>query len=240
MCAVYCCNSCGRVVFTEDDLEEEVNLWDLKEYQAKCFVVKKIIDLESLRRYDCSLHEGWYCCKFIVMRMTVDRFGTGDSLLVYSDSVHKVAEGEQSMVTKAVQEEKQKGQIQLTQKDYDLIITSQQLRGKLLCIEFGAIWCPPCRRMDVVFSQIKEEESLKDIVFFEVDIDDEPELSQRWANLAIPFFVFFYNGIQVCIRTDSFPTVHGGLIGGLNKHNVIEICSTLKSQAARGNYQVQM
>ena len=31
----------------------------------------------GLTRYDASLHEGWYCCRFIVMRMVVDKFGTG-------------------------------------------------------------------------------------------------------------------------------------------------------------------
>ncbi|WNR42702.1 thioredoxin family protein [Paenibacillus roseipurpureus] len=149
------CKHCGKAIFRKESIIEEVNLWDLTEYQAHCYAITEAIELESFRRYDASLHEGWYCCRFIMMRMIVDKFGTGDKLLVYADSVVEVKDGEPVP--------KQQGpshQIKLGKIDFDQVVhhpEAANLQDKLLVVKLGAIWCPPCRLMDRVIDSLKRK-----------------------------------------------------------------------------------
>src|SRR5688572_29608833 len=92
----YACRRCGRVLFHADEIVESRPLWDLGEERNEVFVLRSAAGLAGLRRYDTSLHEGWYCCRFAIMRMVVDKFGTGSNLLVYAGDVTLVAAGESS------------------------------------------------------------------------------------------------------------------------------------------------
>lgn len=223
------CKQCGRAIFHAREIIERVNLWDLQDYQAECYAVREIIDLAGLKRFDVSLHEGWYCCRFIVMRMVVDKFGTGSTLLVYVDSVVEVAEGATPPRIKDT-----RGQIKLTSRDYDALIQAPAQRDKLLLVKYGAIWCPPCRLMDTVFARITSSGSLADVVFFEVDTDEEQELAGRWSNQSIPFCLFYYAGVKLNLTSQTLPIVDGGLIGGLSETHVRALCGHVLDAARSG------
>ncbi|KAL6049250.1 Opioid growth factor receptor like 1 [Balamuthia mandrillaris] len=87
--AKYVCRRCGRLLFEGEAVVDIKSIWQLEDFEADCFVVKRIHNLHELRRYDVHLHQGWYCCGFIAMRMTVDKYGTGRHFLVYCDDVLK-------------------------------------------------------------------------------------------------------------------------------------------------------
>lgn len=231
----YHCTQCGRAIFRAADIIDRVTLWDLTEYQAECFSIARAIDIDGLERYDASLHEGWYCCRFILMRMVVDKFGTGDDLLVYTDSVIAVPEGE---TVKTAHDAK--GQIKLSGRDYDAFLAAPQLKDKLIWVKYGAIWCPPCRLMDSVFARIAEAGSLPDVVFAEVDIDEEQALAERWNTSGVPFSVFYYNGRQVQITGSDVPVIQGGLVGGLTAAQVIGLATAVLDQARQGHYNVRI
>ena len=59
LATTYNCSRCGRALFRADAILGKTNLWDLGDYQAEAYRVSEVIDQGSLRRYDCSLHEGW-------------------------------------------------------------------------------------------------------------------------------------------------------------------------------------
>lgn len=136
----YHCKRCCRAIFRGEHVLRRVNLWDLGEYQAEAFAVSALIDEGSLTRYDASLHEGWYCCRFIAMRMVFDKFGTGDDLLVYADSVVASSNGVAPKPSHA-----DNGQVKLSGRDFERVLSAVENRELLLVVKFGAIWCPPCR-----------------------------------------------------------------------------------------------
>jgi thiol-disulfide isomerase/thioredoxin len=221
MMSTFHCKHCARAIFRAEDLLETVNLWDLGDYQAECYVVRQAIAPEGLRRYDVSLHEGWYCCRFVMMRMMVDKFGTGDRLLVYRDAVVEVKPGETPPRAGS------QAAIRLTGRDHDAVIAAPESRGQLLVIKHGAIWCPPCRLMDAVIARIVEANVLPDVRFFELDIDENLEFAERFGNQSIPYTRFYYDGRPIPVTLPGHPSLDGGLLGGLQQAELVALCRQL-------------
>ncbi len=219
------CTSCGRAIFRSDAILRRHTLSSFDGHRAECYAIREALDEDSLRRYDVSLHEGWYCCRFIMMRMTEDKFGTGDDLLVYSDSVIEVADGQTPPVPTQLRHAPKLGK-----RDHDAVLSAPANQDKLLVVKHGAIWCPPCRHMDAVISRIIERNALPDVRFFELDTDEEPELARRFHNRSIPFFVFYFGGKQVRIDLRGAPTVDGGIVGAIPEQALISICRALLAQ----------
>lgn len=219
------CKHCGRAIFDKKHIIEKRTLWDLSEYQADAYLVEKIIEMDSLHRYDCSLHQGWYCCRFIAMRMVEDKFETGDDLVVYADSVVEVADGA-SAPTVA----KRSSVMRLTLRDFDHVMQSgaqPEHIEQLMVVKLGAIWCPPCRLMDAVFDRIHESGCLDNVRFFEIDVDEEPVLAARWNPRSIPFFVFYQGGAPVNLMRKGIQSTHNGLVGGFSQGQFEQICRSL-------------
>lgn len=228
------CTRCGRAIFHRDALIDTVNLWDLTEYQATCYAIREAIEPEQLTRYDTSLHEGWYCCRFILMRMVVDKFGTGNQLLVYTDSVVEVPEGSQPPLQRETY-----GQISLTTQDYHDVLQASQHLDQLTVVKYGAIWCPPCRLLDRVITSLVKIKRLPDVTFFSVDVDEEPELFRVWHAQSIPFLIFNYRGKQLQMVSKHYPTIDGGIVGGLLTQQVISLCTDALQQAKEGHVRIQ-
>lgn len=220
----YFCKSCGREIFRSQDLLRMTNLWDLGEYQAEVFEVAGLSDPEGLRRYDVSLHEGWYCCRFIAMRMIVDKFGTGDALLVYADSVVEAPRDRPPIGRRLL-----KGQTRLGLRDFDAVIAAEANRDRLLVVKLSAEWCPPCRLMDSVIARLVAEGRLPRVSFFEIDVDEEEELAARFPNASIPYTVFYYNGKRLDLNPGPdlrgrLPLLDGGIVGGVPGALLERIC----------------
>lgn len=229
------CKRCGRAIFRGAAVLERVNLWDLGEYQAEAYAVSEVIELERLRRYDVSLHEGWYCCQFIAMRMVVDKFGTGDKLLVYADAVVEVPAGAPAPIV-----QQDNGPVRLTSGDFDAVVRSTSLAADLLVVKFGAIWCPPCRLMDAVIGRIGKEGALPGVRFFEVDIDHEPELASRFAIRSVPFLAFFHGGRRLRLESDRLATANGALVGGQGRAVLERVCTAALHGARAGDSRLRV
>lgn len=216
------CTSCGRAIFRSEDILQRVTLSNFNGHRAECYAIRGAIDVDSLRRYDVSLHEGWYCCRFIMMRMVEDKFGTGDDLLVYSDSVVEVADGQTPPALAS-----RRSAVKLGRRDHDAVISAAENQDKLLVVKHGAIWCPPCRHMDAIISRVIERNVLPDVRFFELDIDEEPEVAARFHSRAIPFFVFYYAGAQVRVDVRGAQGMDGGIVGAISEQALVSFCQTL-------------
>ena len=60
-------------------------------------------------------------------------------------------------------------------------------------VDFWAEWCGPCHMVSPILDQIAEERS-GELRVVKVNIDEEPELAQRYGVMSIPAMVLFKNG----------------------------------------------
>ena len=62
-----------------------------------------------------------------------------------------------------------------------------------ILVDFGATWCGPCRMIAPVLEEIAEEQG-EAVRIVKVDVDNNPELSNRFGIRNIPTLLFFKGG----------------------------------------------
>ena len=62
----------------------------------------------------------------------------------------------------------------------------------IILIDFFATWCGPCKSMVPLLEQL--ESTHEDLTIFKIDIDKNPELSQRFKVSSVPTFKFIRSG----------------------------------------------
>lgn len=63
-------------------------------------------------------------------------------------------------------------------------------------IDFWATWCGPCRMLSPIVDEIGEE-APDGVKVCKVNVDEQPELAQRYGVMSIPTLVVLKNGKQV-------------------------------------------
>jgi thioredoxin 1 len=63
-------------------------------------------------------------------------------------------------------------------------------------VDFWAEWCGPCKMIAPVLDEIAAEQAGKSVIA-KVNIDEAPELAQRFGITAIPTLIVFKNGQAV-------------------------------------------
>ena len=78
-----------------------------------------------------------------------------------------------------------------------LIFTSENFEKEVLqsdkpvLVDFFATWCGPCKAMHPVLEELDLEEDFK---VGQVDIDEYPDLVNKYRIMSVPFFIVFKNG----------------------------------------------
>lgn len=62
-------------------------------------------------------------------------------------------------------------------------------------VDFWAPWCGPCRMLAPILEEV-ETKILSKAKICKVNIDDEPELAEKFAVMTIPTMIFFKDGIE--------------------------------------------
>lgn len=71
-------------------------------------------------------------------------------------------------------------------------------------VDFWAEWCGPCR----VFSPIVEEvdsELKGKVTFYKLNVDDNPEIAERYNVMSIPTAILFDNGEIKAVSIGALP-----------------------------------
>ena len=59
-------------------------------------------------------------------------------------------------------------------------------------LDFWASWCAPCRRVVPIVEEIADER--RDIKVGKINVDEEPELANKFSIMSIPTLVVMKNG----------------------------------------------
>lgn len=78
----------------------------------------------------------------------------------------------------------------LTKENFDSILSE----NPLLIVDFWAEWCGPCKKLSPILDEIKQENNLP---IAKLNVDDHPELSNRYSIRSIPTIVVFENSVVV-------------------------------------------
>ena len=60
-------------------------------------------------------------------------------------------------------------------------------------VDFFATWCGPCKMMAPVIDEVAAEKAGQASVY-KIDIDENPEIAQKYGVMSIPTFIAFKNG----------------------------------------------
>ena len=71
-------------------------------------------------------------------------------------------------------------------------------------VDFWAEWCGPCRAVSPILEQIAEERG-DELRVVKVNVDEEPELQQRYGILSIPTILLFKGGEPAAAAVGAQP-----------------------------------
>ena len=78
--------------------------------------------------------------------------------------------------------------LKVNKTNFDLILNSD----KPVLLDFFAEWCGPCRMVLPLVDQIAEENP--QYLICKINVDEEPELAQKFGVMTIPTLVVIKNG----------------------------------------------
>ena len=78
--------------------------------------------------------------------------------------------------------------ININNQNYNLIEES----SKIVLLDFYADWCGPCKMLSPVIHEIADER--EDILVAKINVDENPELSQKFGVFSIPSLFVLKNG----------------------------------------------
>lgn len=73
-------------------------------------------------------------------------------------------------------------------------------------VDFWAVWCGPCKVLSPIIEQIGQEQQGK-VKVVKVNVDEEPDLTQRFNVMSIPTMKFFKGGQAVGELIGAAPKV---------------------------------
>ena len=89
----------------------------------------------------------------------------------------------------------------IRQDNFDTFISQSD---KPLLVDFWATWCGPCRMLSPVVEEVSREHE-NELTVGKVNVDDCPELAQKFGVMSIPTLILFKDGQPVDKRIGYMP-----------------------------------
>ncbi len=70
---------------------------------------------------------------------------------------------------------------------------NEAMKAPVAVVDFSATWCGPCRMLAPVLEGVSEKLAGK-VSFYNVDVDDAPELAAEYRVSSVPCLVLLKNG----------------------------------------------
>ena len=96
----------------------------------------------------------------------------------------------------------------LTGENFD-----KEIKSGVTLVDFWAPWCGPCRVLSPVVDALSQE--MKGLKFGMVNVDEQPEISEKFEVASIPTLLLFKNGKIIANR-----------VGATTKENLREWINT--------------
>lgn len=74
------------------------------------------------------------------------------------------------------------------EEDFDQILKDNEA----VFVDFYADWCGPCKMVSPIVEELASERT--DTKFVKVNVDDIPEVAERFGIMSIPTLIYFKNG----------------------------------------------
>ena len=83
---------------------------------------------------------------------------------------------------------------EITEDEFKEIINNGH---KLVVVDFFAEWCMPCIMMAPIIDELAEEDSMKEVKFVKLNIDENQVLAQKHNVSSIPTLIIFKDGEEI-------------------------------------------
>jgi thioredoxin len=81
-------------------------------------------------------------------------------------------------------------------EEFDQLISKSG--GRLVVVDFSATWCMPCKLIAPVFEEMSSADGeFANVIFVKIDVDEVPELAERFQVQAMPTFLFLKDMTEV-------------------------------------------
>ncbi len=80
----------------------------------------------------------------------------------------------------------------LTKNDFDQAVNAGD---DLVVVDFFATWCGPCKMLSPVVERMAEQHP--EVHFYKVDIDEEPDLAERFRIMSVPTLLYMKRGQEI-------------------------------------------
>ena len=109
-----------------------------------------------------------------------------------------------AMINHKPEPKMQQGIIDLTDSNFEKIISAENPT----LVDFWAEWCGPCKSMHPVFESLEKE--YPNVKFARVNVDQNQNISRKFAIQSIPTFIMFKSGqiIDKMMGAVGAPGIH--------------------------------
>jgi thioredoxin 1 len=80
--------------------------------------------------------------------------------------------------------------IEITQDTFDKEVIEESLP---VLVDFGAVWCGPCKMLDPLIEEISSEHAGK-LKVVKVDVDHNGEIAMKYQIMSVPTLMLFSGG----------------------------------------------
>ena len=82
------------------------------------------------------------------------------------------------------------GVVTLTSSNFDAVANQP---GAVVLVDFAATWCGPCRQLEPVIERVASQFAGRAVIA-RVDVDQAPEIANRFGVEILPTLIYFENG----------------------------------------------